>query len=225
VDCKRDGEHAVITILDNGAGIPPEMLMRIFDLFTQAESAGARTSGGLGIGLTLVKNLVEMHGGTVVARSAGRGQGSEFEVRLPAVATPRAGARAAAADGPARTFRVLIVEDNVDTRETLRRVLELEGHEVQEAGDGPRAIALAVETRPEVVIVDIGLPGLDGYEVARRIRASLGEAPRLIAVTGYGQAEDRRLSREAGFDAHLVKPVSPEQLARALQSRRAGEAA
>jgi signal transduction histidine kinase/CheY-like chemotaxis protein len=225
VVCRRDGEQAVVVVRDNGIGIPREMLSRIFDLFAQAEPMTARTQGGLGIGLTLVKNLVEMHGGTVMARSAGRGSGSEFEVRLPAVAAPSADTVTSTRTVPPRAQRVLIIEDNVDTRETLRRVLELDGHEVQEAADGAQGVEIALASRPEVVIVDIGLPRLDGYQVARRLRAALGAAPLLIAVTGYGQAEDRRMSRDAGFDVHLVKPVAPEQLAAALHSRGAGEAA
>ena len=225
VSCRRDGEQAVIVVRDNGIGIPREMLSRIFDLFAQAEPLTARTQGGLGIGLTLVKNLVEMHGGTVVARSAGRGAGSDFEVRLPVAAAPTAEAMPASGAAPIRSRRVLIIEDNVDTRETLRRVLELDGHEVQEAADGTQGVDIALATRPEVVIVDIGLPRLDGYQVARRLRTALGAAPLLVAVTGYGQAEDRRMSRDAGFDVHLVKPVAPEQLAAALHSRGAGEAA
>jgi signal transduction histidine kinase/ActR/RegA family two-component response regulator len=225
VGCRRDGEQAVVVVRDNGVGIPREMLSRIFDLFAQAEPLTARTQGGLGIGLTLVKSLVEMHGGTVVARSAGRGTGSEFEVRLPAVAAPNTEALPSPGTAPARSRRVLIIEDNADTRETLRRVLELDGHEVQEAADGAQGVEIAFASRPEVVIVDIGLPRLDGYQVARRLRAALGAVPLLIAVTGYGQIEDRRLSRDAGFDVHLVKPVTPDELAAALHSRDAGEAA
>ena len=225
VSCRRDGDQAVIVVRDNGVGIPREMLSRVFDLFAQAEPLTARTQGGLGIGLTLVKSLVELHGGTVVARSAGRGTGSEFEVRLPAVAAPNTEALPAPGTAPARSRRVLIIEDNVDTRETLRRVLELDGHEVQEAADGAEGVAIALASRPEAIIVDIGLPRLDGYQVARRIRATLGAVPLLIAVTGYGQTEDRRLSQDAGFDVHLVKPVAPDQLAAALLSRDAGEAA
>ena len=225
VSCRRDGEQAVVVVRDNGIGIPREMLSRIFDLFAQAEPLGARTQGGLGIGLTLVKNLVEMHGGTVVARSAGRGAGSEFEVRLPAVAEPKMQVQPPDGVVLARSRRVLIIEDNVDTRETLRGVLEMDGHKVQEAVDGVEGVEIAMASRPEVVIVDIGLPRLDGYEVARRLRTALGAAPLLVAVTGYGQAEDRRMSRDAGFDVHLVKPVAPEELAAALHSRAAGEAA
>ena len=226
VVCRRDGEQAVVVVRDNGVGIPREMLSRVFDMFAQAEPMTARTQGGLGIGLTLVKNLVEMHGGTVVARSAGRGAGSEFEVRLPAVGgAPSVDAVPSSGTAPARSRRVLIIEDNADTRDTLRRVLELDGHDVQEAADGTQGVAIALSSRPEVVIIDIGLPRLDGYQVARRLRAALGAVPLLIAVTGYGQAEDRRMSRDAGFDVHLVKPVAPEQLAAALESRGAGEAA
>jgi signal transduction histidine kinase/ActR/RegA family two-component response regulator len=225
IACQREGTDAVVVVRDNGVGIPREMLARIFDLFAQAEPSTARSHGGLGIGLTLVKNLVEMHGGTVVARSRGRGTGSEFEVRLPAVTAPNADAAPSRLGAVGRRVRVLVIEDNVDTRETLRRVLELDGHEVQDAEDGPQGLELALASRPEVVIVDIGLPGLDGYEVARRLRATLGDTPLLIALTGYGQPEDRRLSLDAGFDVHLVKPVSPEHLAVALETRRAGEAA
>jgi signal transduction histidine kinase len=225
VTCLRDSEQVVVLVRDNGSGIPREMLSRIFDLFAQAEPSTARTHGGLGIGLTLVKNLVELHGGSVIARSRGRGTGSEFEVRFPAASPPSAEAPAARAGGPVRALRVLVVEDSADTRETLRRVLEMDGHEVQEAADGRQGIEVAQATRPEVVIIDIGLPGLDGYEVARRLRAAQGAAPLLIALTGYGQPEDRRLSVDAGFDLHLVKPVSPDDLAAALESRRAGEAA
>jgi signal transduction histidine kinase/CheY-like chemotaxis protein len=225
VSCRRDGEHAMVVVRDNGVGIPREMLSRIFDLFAQAEPLAARTQGGLGIGLTLVKSLVEMHGGTVVARSGGRGTGSEFEVRLPAVAAPSAEALPPSGAPPARARRVLIIEDNFDTRETLRRVLELDGHEVQEAADGAEGVELALIMRPEVIIIDIGLPRLDGYQVARRLRAALGASVVLVAVTGYGQAEDRRMSRDAGFDVHLVKPVTREQLAAALRARDAGEAA
>jgi len=192
VSCRRDAEQAVVVIRDNGIGIPREMLSRIFDLFAQAEASTARTQGGLGIGLTLVKNLVEMHGGTVAARSGGRGAGSEFEVRLPAVAAPTSEGEPAGGALPSPSRRVLIIEDNVDTRETLRRLLEMDGHEVQEAADGAEGLEIALATRPDVVIVDIGLPRLDGYQVARRLRTALGRGPLLVAVTGYGQPEDRR---------------------------------
>jgi signal transduction histidine kinase/ActR/RegA family two-component response regulator len=225
ITLEHDGDEAVVVVRDNGTGIPVEMLSRIFDLFAQAEPSSARRQGGLGIGLTLVKNLVEMHGGTVAARSRGRGTGSEFEVRLQTVAAPHTEAAATRGGRPARPLRVLLIEDNADTRETLRRVLELDGHEIEEASDGSQGLELALASRPEVVIVDIGLPELDGYEVARRLRDALGNGPRLIALTGYGQPEDRRLSRDAGFDVHLVKPVLPDQLAAALEWRRPGAAA
>jgi CheY-like chemotaxis protein len=215
----RDGSEAVVAVRDTGIGIPPDQLEKIFEMFMQAEAEPEKSRGGLGIGLTLVKNLTELHGGSVVARSGGPGHGSEFEVRLPTVATASRDDAPVLTTDPGRAARVLVVEDNTDTRDTLRRVLELDGHQVEEAADGLEAVERAAILRPEVVLVDIGLPGLDGFEVARRLRASLGSSPLLIALTGYGQPEDRRRSRDAGFDVHLVKPVTPEQLAAALGSR------
>jgi signal transduction histidine kinase len=219
ISCRGEGAEAVVIVRDDGRGIPREMLSRIFEPFAQIEPATPRAQGGLGIGLTLVKNLTELHGGSVVARSGGPGHGSEFEVRLPTVATASRDDAPVLTTDPGRAARVLVVEDNTDTRDTLRRVLELDGHQVEEAADGLEAVERAAILRPEVVLVDIGLPGLDGFEVARRLRASLGSSPLLIALTGYGQPEDRRRSRDAGFDVHLVKPVTPEQLAAALGSR------
>lgn len=210
-----EADRAVVRVRDTGAGIPADMLGRVFELFTQIDPALSRSQGGLGIGLTLVRSLVEMHGGTVEALSAGPGHGSEFVVRLPLGASAsRSPDDPAAPKAPPR--HVLIVEDNEDAREMLRFALELDGHRVETAGDGVRAVEIAVETRPEVALVDIGLPGLNGYDVARQIRAALGPGIRLIALTGYGQAEDRRRAREAGFDAHLVKPLDPETLSRIL---------
>jgi CheY-like chemotaxis protein len=201
-------------VTDTGIGITPDLLPRIFDLFIQGERSLDRSQGGLGVGLTLVRRLVELHGGRVAVHSAGRGAGSEFVVRLPRIASPRAaGPPAAAIRPPATARRVLVVEDNADAREMLRIVLEMAGHQVHEAPDGQAACEAAAQVGPEVVLVDIGLPGLDGYEVARRLRA--GRCPaRLIALTGYGQPEDRRRSVEAGFDAHLLKPVDPDLLLR-----------
>lgn len=208
----REGHEAVVRVRDTGAGLPPEMLPRVFDLFTQAESTLDRAQGGLGIGLTLVRSLVEMHGGSVQALSAGPGQGSEFVVRLPALAgepEARAGAGPAAA-APVAPRRVLVVDDNADSAESLALLLRLSGHQARTAYNGTSALAAARAFSPQVVLLDIGLPGMDGYEVARRLRAGAGgEKMVLVAQTGYGQEDDHRRSRQAGFDAHLVKPVDP----------------
>lgn len=210
-----EADRAVVRVRDTGVGIPADMLGRVFELFTQIDPSLSRSQGGLGIGLTLARSLVEMHGGTVEALSPGPGQGSEFVVRLPLGSrAPRSPDGPAAPKAPPR--HVLIVEDNEDAREMLRVALELDGHRVETAGNGVRAVEIAVETRPDVALVDIGLPGLNGYDVARQIRAALGPGIRLIALTGYGQAEDRRRARDAGFDAHLVKPLDPETLSRIL---------
>lgn len=242
---------AVLRVRDSGMGIHPDLLPRVFDLFTQAERAADRAEGGLGIGLALVRNLVQMHGGRVEVFSDGTGLGSEFVVYLPAltgVSIPSLSVRTAppAADSAAHTgCRTLIVEDNPDAADTLSEILELWGHEVRVVPQGFAAIEAAPEFRPRVVFLDIGLPGMDGYEVARRLRAweteedvraggsrREGTAHRrggdvdakpgarmfLVALTGYGQEEDRRRSEEAGFDLHLTKPVDPAQLRRLLET-------
>jgi PAS domain S-box-containing protein len=214
VDVWRQGQDAILRVSDTGLGIGADMLPRVFELFAQAEQPMDRSVGGLGIGLTLSRRLVEMFGGTIAASSDGPGRGAQFTVRLPveaAGATPPA----PAAPGPDRSRQ--IVEDNDDARESLRLLLESLGHRVIEAGDGQRGLALALHHQPEVVLIDLGLPELDGYEVARALRSSpLGKTASLIAVTGYGQADDRRRSKDAGFDAHLVKPVSLGVLASLL---------
>jgi len=212
VDVMRDGQEGVIRVSDRGIGIAPDMLARVFDLFAQAEQPLERSVGGLGIGLALSRRLVEMHGGTITAASEGPGRGAQFTVRLPVEAMPTP-APAPAVSAPKRARTVLVIEDNDDARESLRLLLESLGHRVLAAADGHQGVAQALEHRPEVLLVDLGLPGLDGYEVARAIRASPGgKSAVLIAVTGYGQAEDRRRATEAGFDAHLVKPVSQSLL-------------
>jgi len=222
----RRAETVMITVRDSGEGIPPEMLDRVFDPFVQVSEAGARLRpGGLGIGLALAKRLVELHGGTIEARSAGRGQGSEFIVRLSVVsASEAAGVEAppesgAAEAGPAH---VLVVEDDRDTREMLRLTLEVAGHRVAVAGTGREAIERAVEMHPEVMLVDLGLPDVDGHEVARQVRAVFGDAIFLVALTGYGRAEDVRQAEAAGFDAHVLKPANVENLASVLVRRRRG---
>jgi PAS domain S-box-containing protein len=215
LELERQGGEAVIVVRDEGEGIAPELLPHVFELFVQGDHTLARLQGGLGIGLTLVKRLVEMHDGEVSAASAGRGKGSEFRIRLPLSQESRPAARGGAGESPAggRSRRVLVVDDNVDAVDSIARVLRLFGHEVASAHDGPSALARAADFLPEVIVLDIGLPGMDGYEVARRLRAMPAFRRTLIvAATGYGQEDDRRRSRQAGFDHHLTKPVDPEQL-------------
>lgn len=204
---------AVLCLEDDGIGIEPDLLPRIFDLFVQGDATLDRTRGGLGIGLTLVRRLTELHGGIVTAASGGRHRGSSFTIRMPRVPAPEEQAVAVDADYTTTRRRVLVIEDNRDAREMYKLVLELEGHEVIEAADGVRGLELLKTKRPDIALVDIGLPRLDGYEVARRFRADPDMAPTvLIALTGYGSRKDRARSREAGFDHHLMKPVSPEAL-------------
>jgi signal transduction histidine kinase len=212
LDVQREGHEAVVRVSDTGIGIDPEVLPRIFELFTQAEQAMDRSPGGLGIGLTLSRRLVEMHGGTITATSEGRERGAQFTVRLPVELASRPH-DVPPVVGTARSRNVLIIEDNADARHSLRLLLESLGHHVLEAADGLAGLALARDRQPDVALIDLGLPALDGFEVAKALRASPGrERMTLIAVTGYAQAEDRRRSKEAGFDAHLVKPVSPAVL-------------
>jgi len=216
----EDGK-AVLRVRDDGIGMPAELLPKVFDLFTQGERALDRREGGLGVGLTLVRILAELHGGSVEACSSGEGKGSEFVVRFPlAREAPESPERPATSPRAAMAHRVLIIEDNTDARESLHAVLASDGHEVHEAADGEAGIEMAERMRPDIVLVDIGLPRVDGYEVARRLRArqaSLGVQWRLIALTGYGQLEDVRRAEEAGFDTHLVKPVHPATLQKAME--------
>ncbi len=213
---------AVLSVEDNGDGIAGDMLERVFELFVQADTTLHRQQGGLGIGLTLVRMLVKMHGGDVTAHSPGLGLGSRFSVRLPlAVQAAKSPAVPAAAAPAAITSRVLIVEDNADVRSMLHTLLALEGHEVQEAADGSQGLGTLTNESFDVALIDIGLPGIDGYEVARRARATCGErCPRLVALTGYGRASDRAAVRAAGFDEHLVKPCDPDELLRLLSKPR-----
>jgi signal transduction histidine kinase len=212
---QAENGHALLRVSDSGVGIDPTMLERIFDMFTQAEQSLDRAQGGLGIGLTLVRYLVNLHGGTIWAQSKGVGHGSEFTVRLPLLKKPPP-TPALGTDGAARTAvsrHVLVVEDNDDSRRMMAELLRLWGHRAETAADGPEAIDVARRTRPEVALVDIGLPGLDGFEVARRIRTSEElSGIYLVALTGYGGPEDRRRGREAGFDNYVIKPINPEEL-------------
>ena len=211
----RDTE-AVVTVKDDGIGIRPELLPHIFDLFVQADQTRDRSHGGLGVGLTLVKKLVEMHGGTVTATSDGAGKGSEFTFRIPAVAEPvedRATPRPARAEQPPRGLHVLVADDNDDTVAGMTRLLEASGYRVTTARDGPAALESARAQQPDIILMDIGLPGIDGYNVADQLRREKGfDGVTMIAISGYGQEQDRYRSRESGFDHHLVKPVDFDSL-------------
>jgi CheY-like chemotaxis protein len=210
--------QAVLSVKDTGLGIRAEDLPRLFEPFAQADRSLERTRGGLGLGLSVVKAVAELHGGTVAVASEGPGRGAEFAVRLPLEAEPQALAdQAGAPEAPGRKLRVLVVEDNRDAADSLRLFLEASGHEVRVAYTGPEGEKAAAEWLPDVVLSDIGLPGLDGYALARRLRRQPALKHALLAaLTGYGSAEDRRRSREAGFDYHLVKPADPNDLLRVL---------
>lgn len=209
---ERDAAAVHVRVADTGIGIAADMQEAVFELFAQADRSLERSKGGMGLGLTLVRSLVRLHGGVVAVHSDGLGRGSEFRVSLPLFA-----ASAGAEEDPCReavsqgSVRVVVVEDNEDIRELQEELLRLAGHEVLQASDGPSGVALILSTSPDVALVDIGLPGFDGFEVARRVRAH-GKAVRLIAVSGYGQAEDRERALRAGFDDHLTKPVGCEEL-------------
>ena len=219
---QRAGSNLEMRVRDTGIGIPPQLLPRLFNLFTQVDGTTHRAQGGLGIGLALVRQLVHMHGGTVVAHSNGTGRGSEFIVVLPR--------RTAQMEGPTvsvapllpetngrRAHRILLADDNRDALDSLATLLQCDGHEVFTAVDGAEAFELAATCRPDVMLLDIGMPKLDGYEVARRVREQpWGNTTVLIALTGWGQEEDRRRSREVGFDSHLVKPLDLEALSALL---------
>jgi signal transduction histidine kinase len=211
LDVRQDGDDIVAVVADNGTGIAPEVLPHIFDLFTQGPRSLARSEGGLGVGLNVVRNLVAIHGGSIQAESPGVGQGSRFTLRLPApVSSPAAG-----------QCRVLIIEDNPDACETLKAFLDMEGHEVCMAHDGQSGLETALGGCFDVVVCDIGLPGMDGLEVVSRLRAANdGAGPLAIGLSGYGQAEDRARAEAAGFDHYLVKPVSPDALLALVAPRR-----
>jgi PAS domain S-box-containing protein len=219
----RDGNDAVLSVRDTGIGIPPEALPHVFEMFAQVDRAIERSHAGLGVGLALVRRLVELHGGTVQARSEGRDAGSEFIVRLPVIAgrgrPSEAGTEDGASDQPAESLRILVVDDNVDSAVTLAALLGIHGHEVRTAHDGWQALEEVNAFKPDVAILDIGMPKMNGYTVAARIRERMDDVqPLLIAVTGWGQEEDRQRSKAAGFDHHLVKPVDPALLLELLAS-------
>ena len=222
VDARREGPAVVVTVRDAGIGIEPDMLPHIFEMFTQADRSKRQAQGGLGIGLTLVHQLVAMHGGEVEARSAGLDQGCEFLVRLP-LASPECEYETAESSSVGTTLpqvprqRVLVVDDNRDAAETLRKLLQLLGVEAHAVNDGASALQLLSEYRPSVILLDIGMPGMDGFEVARRIREDpAGIDTLLVALTGWGQPTDRHRTEQAGFDHHLLKPASIDSLASIL---------
>jgi signal transduction histidine kinase/ActR/RegA family two-component response regulator len=219
VSLAREGESVSLVVRDNGVGIPSECLDGIFDLFSQAPTGLDRAKGGLGLGLTLVRSLVEMHGGTVVARSEGAGLGSTFTVRLPIGDRVAGEIRVSEATSPSidPRIRIVLVEDNVDIRETLTELLVLDGYSVEGAADGPQGLTRILSELPSAALVDVGLPGFDGYELARRARSRLGDGLVLIAMTGYGQPDDRARAFAAGFDDHVIKPVGVEELAKAIE--------
>jgi signal transduction histidine kinase/CheY-like chemotaxis protein len=216
-----EGDRAVIHVEDDGEGISPDLLPYVFDLFVQGDQGSDRRFGGLGIGLNLVRQLVELQGGTVEAHSNGRGSGSAFTVRIPRIEAIQKRPKRSRMHAVAETSRrILIVEDNADSREALREVLEQAGHEIFEAATGTEGVASALANHPDIALIDIGLPGIDGYEVSRRIRSALGaDGMTLIALTGYGLPTDRWKSELAGFDAHLVKPLDFDQLTDLLMAR------
>jgi signal transduction histidine kinase/CheY-like chemotaxis protein len=223
-------DHVVYQVRDNGDGIDTELLPHIFELFSQAETGLDRADGGLGIGLAVVKGIVEMHAGSVTASSEGRGKGAEFVVRLPR-AESQTGAHKHPSERrilPPESQRILVVDDNSDLAESMAMLLRLEGHEVRIALDGPSALLVAEEFEPNAALLDIGLPGLNGYELARKFRSRRnGRGLLLMAITGYGQPEDRVRSHEAGFDCHMVKPLDPHTLCATIAKwakERAGKA-
>jgi signal transduction histidine kinase/ActR/RegA family two-component response regulator len=218
VSVEREGASALLRVADDGIGIAPELAERVFDLFVQGERELDRSQGGLGIGLTLVRSLARLHGGEVSVHSGGPGHGSEFTVRLPAIDAPRQSESPPQSAAPFNPRHILIVEDNRDAADTLKQLLEMLGHRVDTAHDGLSGLEHALALQPEVVLLDVGLPGMDGYEVARRIRAARGiHHPLIIAITGYGSAEDRARALDAGFDAHLTKPVDHAMLTALLE--------
>jgi CheY-like chemotaxis protein/anti-sigma regulatory factor (Ser/Thr protein kinase) len=225
VEAHRQGNEIVLVVKDTGIGITPELLPHVFDVFTQERQAADRARGGLGIGLTIVRNLVELHGGTVQAESEGVGKGSVFTVRLPAATEEPAAIEFSSVVEPVTraSRRVLVVDDNEDALDLLAEVLRSAGHVVMTAKDGPTALGAAKEFHPDIAILDIGLPVMDGYELAGRMRVELGkDVPRLIALTGYGQDSDRARAREAGFAEHLTKPVDVGCLLGALDPPSSG---
>jgi CheY-like chemotaxis protein len=227
VTCHKEDRKAAIVVHDEGRGLAPDAIPRLFEAFYQVDQGLARSEGGLGLGLMLAKRIVELHGGTIEARSAGLGKGSDFVVSLPLAAEPES-QESTVADptvepGSGDGLDILIVDDSPDAVTTMKLLLDIRGHETRTAVDGLQALAVFEEFHPQVVLLDIGLPGMDGYEIARRMRRSEhGERAKIIATTGYGRDEDRRQATEAGFDYHLTKPVNFRTLEELLNRIRGG---
>jgi CheY-like chemotaxis protein len=216
-----DGAEVAIRVRDTGRGLDAEELDRVFDLFYQTDPTIDRSEGGLGVGLALVHRLMELHGGTVLASSAGRGQGTEFVIRLPRLPNPPAAASVVSAMVPVSGLRILVVDDNRDAVDSLAVLLESDGHTVRRAYDGETALTMALAEPPQVILLDLGLPGMDGYAVARAVRRSTElNGVWLLALTGYGQTNDREKTRAAGFDGHLLKPLAFKALRDALAEYR-----
>jgi CheY-like chemotaxis protein len=221
VSAAREGREVVLHVQDTGAGISADLLPRVFDLFVQARQTLSRAQGGLGLGLAIVKSLVAMHGGSVSATSEGLGHGSTFTVRLPSIearATKREASSPLRATPERRLARVLVVDDNVDGAEMLAEALQALGYRTAIAHDAPQALHVAAEFEPQIALLDIGLPVMDGYELAGRLREQLGDLT-LVAITGYGQDTDRARARDAGFNDHFTKPLDIEKLRRVLELR------
>ncbi|HEY7820252.1 MAG TPA: ATP-binding protein, partial [Vicinamibacteria bacterium] len=225
ISVKAEKDSVVLEVEDNGIGIPEDLLPRVFDLFVQGARNLDRSEGGLGIGLSIVKRLAELHGGSISAFSAGPGRGSLFRVRLPAMVAPAAGREKKEPGDPAKAngerLKILVVEDNRDALETLKMLLSAKGHEVHGVASGKKALDEVSLLRPDVAIIDLGLPGMNGYEVAKELRnKERGEAMLLVALTGYGSLEHRKRTEKAGFDAHLLKPLDYNKLTALLRKRR-----
>ena len=218
IAARVEGDKAVVSVTDTGVGIPPELVPGVFNMFTQLDHSRDRARGGLGIGLALARRLVELHGGTIEACSEGAGAGCTFTVRLPLAVQEARTDRVQARQGAAtpRACRILVVEDSADAAEMLRMMLAYTGHDVRVASDGLQAVAIASEFRPHLALIDIAMPRLDGYETARRLRAAHGARVVLVALTGWGQDEDKERARDAGFDHHLIKPADPDVLHRLI---------